>query len=61
MMTVASKQDGLTHFRSANDRIAQLVDDPLVADNVRQFAAERERVNEISEDRRRRGLREDHA
>ncbi|WP_256277892.1 hypothetical protein [Mycolicibacterium grossiae] len=39
--------NGNTRFRSANDRIAQLVGDPLIADDVRQFAAERERVNEI--------------
>lgn len=34
-------------FRCANDRIAQLVDDPLITDDVRRFASERERVNEI--------------
>lgn len=34
-------------FRSANDRIAQLVDGPLIVDDVRRFASERERVNEI--------------
>jgi len=44
---VASDKDGPTRFRSANDRIAQLVDDPLIADDVREFAGERERVNEI--------------
>lgn len=28
-------------FRSANDRIAQLVDDPLIIDDVCRFASER--------------------
>lgn len=36
-----------TRFRRANDRIAQLVDDPLIADDVRRYAAERETVNRI--------------
>ncbi|WP_239591370.1 hypothetical protein [Mycolicibacterium tusciae] len=58
---MASEQDVPTHFRSANDRIAQLVDDPMIADEVRQLAAERERVNEISGDPRREGRRGDHA
>lgn len=44
---MASEKDGPMRFRSANDRIAQLVDDPLITDDVSLFAAERERVNEI--------------
>lgn len=34
-------------FRAANDRIAQLAADPLIADDVQEFAAERERVNRV--------------
>lgn len=44
---MASDKDGPVRFRSANERIAQLVDDPLITDDVRRFASERERVNEI--------------
>lgn len=47
MRIVASDKDGPMRFRCANDRIAQLVDDPLITDDVRRFASERERVNEI--------------
>lgn len=36
-----------TRFRRANDRIAQLAADPLIAEDVQTFAAERERVNRI--------------
>ena len=36
-----------TRYRRANKRIAELVDDPLIADDVRAFAAEREEVNRI--------------
>lgn len=37
-------------FRQANARIAELVSDPLIADDVRAFAAERHNVNEVRAD-----------
>lgn len=34
-------------FRNMNDRIDQLVNDPLIADDVRRHAAERDHLNRI--------------
>lgn len=34
-------------FRSMNDRIDELVNNPLIAHEVRRFATDRERVNRI--------------
>lgn len=36
-----------TRFRRANKRIAELAKDPLIADDVRRYAAEREKVNRV--------------
>lgn len=36
-----------TRFRRANKRIEELVNDPLIADDVRRYAAERETINRI--------------
>jgi DNA-binding transcriptional regulator YiaG len=36
-----------TRFRRANQRIAELARDPLIADDVRRYAAEREHVNQV--------------
>lgn len=44
---VSERKTQSARFRRANERIARLVDDPLIADDVQAFAAERERVNRI--------------
>ena len=44
---MSNHADGRSRFRTGNARIAQLAGDPLIADDVRDFAAERERVNRI--------------
>lgn len=36
-----------TRFRRANQRIDELVNDPLIADDVRRYATERETANRI--------------
>jgi DNA-binding transcriptional regulator YiaG len=36
-----------TRFRRANKRIDELAKDPLIADDVRRYAAEREKVNRV--------------
>ena len=36
-----------TRFQRANDRIDALVNDPLIAEDVRRFAAERQSLNRI--------------
>lgn len=44
---VGDRKTQSTRFRRANERIARLAEDPLIANDVRPFAAERECVNRI--------------
>ncbi|NLG55572.1 MAG: helix-turn-helix transcriptional regulator [Rhodococcus sp.] len=42
-----AEPSGRTRFSRANDRIDKLATDPLIADDVAQYAAERTEVNRI--------------